>query len=302
VTITQLHEAKAMDASQLTGKTWRIKIIEGNKKGSSAFYPAAAVEAGAPLFAKGTRIYADHPSSDEKWSRPERSIRDIIGVFETDAEYEGTDLYTNATFFTKFQEEIKEMAEAGVIGMSIRASGEVEETADGPVLKAFTSVQSVDVVTTAGAGGGFDKLLESKREETVEPKESVMDEAMKAALDALVESGKQTAEAVGKLAEAEAKRQADAAAALEEANKPKELSATEVAAALVEAKLTSKAQARVLAAVDAGTELAEAITAEKELAAEILAEAKNANEPNLNGNVLEEGGKTVSISSNVFGD
>lgn len=279
----QLIEAAKISSDQLTGKTWRIKVIEGNRKGSSAYYPADVVEAGAPLFKKGTRVYGDHPTADEKWSRPERSYRHIVGVFESDAEFDGTDLYANVKFYSQDREFIKERAEDGVIGMSIRASGDVEETADGPVLKAFTSVSSVDVVTTAGAGGGFDKLLESAKEEisaaesaaeSLEEKESEMDKELAAALDALVESGKKTAEAVAKLVERAAdedKAKADLAEAerkaAEDAKAP---TAADIAAKLVEAELPKPAQARVLALVEAGKDLDESIKAEKDYLEEAL--------------------------------
>lgn len=277
----QLLEASKISPDTLTGAVWRVKVIEGNKRGSSAYYPKDVVEAGAPLFAKGVRVYGDHPTSDEKWSRPERSYKDIIGVFESDAEFDGQDLYANVRFFTKHQQDIKEMAEAGVIGMSIRAAGDVEETADGPVLKAFTSVTSVDVVTTAGAGGGFDKLLESAREisasesgaESLEEKESAMDPKLEAALDALVETAKSNADAVAKLVERADKEDKAKADALAEAEKPAEVDPLAVAAKLAESGLAAAGQARVLDAVKGGKALDEAITAEKDYAKSILEEA-----------------------------
>lgn len=310
----QLLEASRITPDSLTGAVWRIKVIEGDRKGSSAFYPKEVVEAGAHLFAKGTRIYGDHPTSDEKWSRPERSYRDIIGVFESDSEYDGKDLYANARFFTKHQQDIKELAEAGVIGMSIRAAGDVEETADGPVLKAFTSVTSVDVVTTAGAGGGFDKLLESAREisasesgaESLKEKESAMDPKLEAALDALVETAKQNTAAVAKLVERAAKEDkakadalAEAARVAEEAGKPAEVNPLDVVAKLAESKLAPASQARVLDAVKGGKELAEAITAEQAYVKEIAESA-----PEFKGNgseeKLEESG--ANIGTSMFGD
>lgn len=280
----QLLEASKISPDTLTGAVWRVKVIEGNKRGSSAYYPKEVVEAGASLFAKGTRIYGDHPTSDEKWSRPERSYKDIIGVFESDAEFDGQDLYANARFFTKHQQDIKEMAEAGVIGMSIRAAGDVEETADGPVLKAFTSVTSVDVVTTAGAGGGFDKLLESAREisasesgaESKKKEEIRMDKELEAALSALIEGMTTLTERAAKedkdkadLAEAERK-------AAEAAGKPPEVDPLDVAAKLAESGLAKSGQARVLDAVKAGKALDEAITAEKDYAKSILEESGKA--------------------------
>lgn len=309
----ELFEASKISADSLTGAVWRIKVIEGDRKGSSAFYPKEVVESGAHLFSKGTRIYGDHPTMDEKWNRPERSYKEIVGVFESDSEYDGKDLYAHARFFTKHQQEIKELAEAGVIGMSIRASGDVEETADGPVLKAFTSVTSVDVVTTAGAGGGFDKLLESAKisasesgAESLEEKESVMDPKLEAALDALVETAKKNSEAVAKLVERAEKEDADKAAALAEAKRLEEAgkdetkgpSATEIAAALVEAELPKAAHAKVIAAVESGTELAEAISAEKKYLETVIEESGK----EFKGNGSEELQESkASIGSLIYG-
>jgi hypothetical protein len=304
----QLFEASKISPDTLTGAVWRVKVIEGNKRGSSAYYPKEVVEAGAHLFAKGTRIYGDHPTSDEKWSRPERSYKDIIGVFESDSEFDGHDLYANARFFTKHQQDIKEMAEAGVIGMSIRAAGDVEETADGPVLKAFTSVTSVDVVTTAGAGGGFDKLLESAREvsasesgaESLEEKESVMDPKLEAALDALVETAKQNADAVKSLVERADKEDKAKADALAEAEKPAEVDPLAVAAKLAESGLAAAGQARVLDAVKGGKALDEAITAEKDYAKSILEEAGTSFRANGSEETqLDESG--AGIGESIFG-
>jgi hypothetical protein len=304
----QLFEAAKISSDQLTGKTWRIKVIEGNRKGSSAYYPADVVEAGAPLFAKGTRIYGDHPTLDEKWSRPERSYRDIVGYFSDDAVFENGDLYANATFIESERERIKELAEAGVIGMSIRAAGDVEETADGPVLKAFTSVSSVDVVTTAGAGGGFDKLLESAREisaaesaaDALEEKEPiVMDKELEAALSALIEGVNKLVER----ADNEDKAKADLAeaerVAAEEAGKEKAPTAAEIAGALVEAELPKAAHAKVIAAVESGTELAEAIKAEKEYLKTVVEESGKTFQGNGSEELQESGISTLGTS--MFG-
>ena len=96
MTIAQLAEARAISKPELTGKTWRIKIIEGDRQGSSAYYPKEALESGKHLFSKGVRIFKNHPDMEEKWSRPERSIDDIIGWLSEDATYDGKDLYANA--------------------------------------------------------------------------------------------------------------------------------------------------------------------------------------------------------------
>lgn len=311
---TELFEASKISPAVMTGAVWRVKVIEGNKRGSSAYYPKEVVEAGAPLFKKGTRVYGDHPTADEKWSRPERSYRHIVGVFESDSEFDGTDLYANVKFYSQDREFIKERAEDGVIGMSIRAAGDVEETADGPVLKAFTSVTSVDVVTTAGAGGGFDKLLESARENSVsesgaesKEKEETMElpKELAEALDALV-SGIKT---LTDRAEAEDTAKATAvaeAARLEEAEKkkkkkdePKAPSAAEIAGALVEAELPKAAHAKVIAAVESGAVLAEAITAEKDYLKTVIEESGKTFAGNGSEEIQEAAG--TKIGANIFG-
>jgi hypothetical protein len=307
----ELFEASKISADSLTGAVWRVKVIEGNRRGSSAYYPKEVVEAGANLFAKGTRVYGDHPTMDEKWNRPERSYKEIVGVFESDSEFDGNDLYANVRFFTKHQQEIKELAEAGVIGMSIRASGDVEETADGPVLKAFTSVTSVDVVTTAGAGGGFDKLLESARENSAaesvaesQKKEDIMElpKEFTDALDALVESNKQTATALAALverADKEDKAKADALTEAAKKDEPKAPSAAEIAGALVEAELPKAAHAKVIAAVESGTELAEAISAEKKYLETVIEESGKEFKGNGSEELQEAAGS--KIGANIFG-
>lgn len=282
MTIAALAEARAISQPELTGKTWKIKIIEGDRQGSSAYYPKEALESGKHLFTKGVRIFKNHPSMEEKWNQPERSIDDIIGWLSEDATYDGKDLYANAQFVEAYQPRIKELAEAGVIGMSIRASGEVTETANGPELKKFTSVQSVDVVTQAGAGGGFESLLEAARNNNSEAK--ALSESQE---EDEVEFPKELAEALDKMAkdvsalverldareEAEAKAVEEAERKAAEEQAPKAPTAAEIAEALVEAGLAPKARARVLAAVEGGADLKESIQGEKDIAAEILEEA-----------------------------
>jgi hypothetical protein len=289
MTIAQLAEVQLGNLSEAskTGKTWKIKIIEGDRQGSSAYYPKEALEKGVHLFKKGTRIYLNHPSSEEKWSQPERRAQDIIGVLAEDATFDGKDIYGDADFFEEHQAFVKSRAEAGVIAMSIRAEGQMVETAKGLELAEFTAVHSVDVVTVGGAGGGFEKLLESARNENqsaaqrfAEAQEEETElELPKEFLEALegltngVNALNESLEAEKTAREAKA---VEEAAALEEAGKPKAPTAAEIASALVEAKLSDKARARVLTAVEAGTDLTEAVKAEKDIAAEYLAEAANA--------------------------
>src|ERR1700745_928028 len=156
-----LVESSTLAPSQLTGKVWRIKVIEGDKQGSSDYYPKEVLQEGAALFAPKTKIYMNHPSEDDKFNMPARRVQDIVGYLSEGATYDVQDLWANATFLEKYQNDIKELAEAGLIGISIRAEGEISEAAGQKRLTRLTKVKSVDVVTEAGAGGAFGTLLES---------------------------------------------------------------------------------------------------------------------------------------------
>lgn len=304
--MAQLLEAGKL-AGNLTGKTWRIKIIEGDRQGSSAYYPKEALEAGKGLFKAGVRSFENHPSSEDKWSQPERRIGDIIGWLSEDAEFDGKDLWANLTIKESKRAEIKELAEAGLIAVSIRAEGNLVETARGMEVAEFTQVHSVDIVTTAGAGGAFDSLVESARENNSQ--EQKLEEAQEEETE--LELPKEFIEALESLntgintlneslaAEKERREVEEAARvkALEEAEKPEALTFAQVTEALVESGLSAKARARVLEAVEAGKDLTEAITVEKEIAAEILEAAKN----DAGAGLIEESGAPKAFDfSSVF--
>jgi hypothetical protein len=315
MSIKQISEAKALSPANLTGKTWKIRIIEGDRQGSSAYYPKEALESGKHLFAEGTRIFRNHPSANERWDQPERRIEDIIGWLSEDATFDGKDLYANATFIESEQGRIKELAEAGLIGMSIRASGEMVEGKNGMELKCFKAVHSVDVVTQAGAGGAFTKLLESAQvsasesgAESLEEKESTMDPKLEAALDALVEANKANAEAVAKLVERAEKEDIEKAAALaeaerkeKEAQEAKAPSAAEIAGKLVEAELPKAAHAKVIAAVEGGADLEEAIKAEQDYLKTIVEESGKAFAGNGSEEVTESAKPGSTIGKTIFG-
>lgn len=318
MTIAQLMEATniAESKSGLTGKTWKIKIIEGDRQGSSAYYPAKALEEGKHLFKEGTRIFRNHPSANDKWDQPERKVEDIIGWLSGDAVYEGKDLYANATFKESARADIKELAEAGVIAMSIRASGEMTEGTNGMELARFTAVHSVDVVTVAGAGGAFEKLVEagtlndSDAQAEEAQKEEIKLEISQEFITLLESQSKLTNELLeGMKADRDARILAEstAATALEEAAKAEESkgpTATAIADALLEAGLSTKARARVLTVVEAGTDLAEAIQTEQEIAADILAEAAAANaggHVNEDGANLSESEQLAKAFSGIYG-
>lgn len=142
---------------------WRARIIEADVQGSSGYYPAETLRLyGASAFPAGTQIYFDHPSATEESDRPERSVRDLAGILLDDARYEdgpdGKGLFGRIQFFENVRDQVRAMAQ--YIGLSIRANGHVEETAQGRIVRSLQGI-SIDLVTRAGAGGRLIRMSES---------------------------------------------------------------------------------------------------------------------------------------------
>ena len=184
-------------------------------------------------------------------------------------------------------------------------------------LKKSPSVHSVDVVTqgrcrVASSSKCWNRHAtkktpqnagrESKEETELEfPKElaEALDKQAKktnALLESLIAKEDAADKAAADLAEAERK-------AKEEAEASKAPSAAEVSEALIEAELTKTARARVLDAVAAGKPLAEAVKAEKDIAAEILESAGAAAGGGHfeDGSALKESERASKAVANIFG-
>lgn len=151
----------------LSGKRWRARIVEGDRWGSSAYYPKDVLERdGARVFTAGLAMYLNHPTQTEQYDRPERAVQDLVGKLTSDAVYESDGLYADVEFYDSFVAQINEKHED--VGLSIRAHGMTEDAEMdgrfGPVLVALLAADSVDVVTKAGAGGKLTSILESDRD------------------------------------------------------------------------------------------------------------------------------------------
>lgn len=299
--------APTAEATVVKGKRWRARIIEANRWGSSAYYPADVLERdGARVFTAGLAMYANHATDSESWERPERNINDLVGKLTSDAIFESDGLYADVEFYDSFVDRITELAED--VGLSVKATGLTEDAEMdgryGPVLVGLLAADSVDVVTKAGAGGKLTSILESDRTPAGRPIEQegtqhVADvtkedfEALKTALtEAIAGLGASLAESLKpaevvelsdeERAAAEAKAEADKAAAEEE----DKVDAVAVATAVTEAGLPASAISRVAADVQAGTELTEAVKKETDY----IAAAKA---PEV-GVVITESGKSDS--------
>lgn len=298
--MANITENASVAPLEMSGKLWRVRVIQEGQ-GSSAFYDGNILEANAHKFTAGRKIYMNHPGEDEKVNRPVRDARDIIGVMKTDGQYDGTDraVYQEAKIYPEWQQWVKDRAEDGVIGLSVRAEGEIEESTGH--LKEITVVHSVDLVTEAGAGGGFHTLLESangtapngapREEEEMEfPKE------LAEALDAQAKDVKALLEAVTPLVTAlqESKVASDKAKAdAEAAAKPTYL---DIDKALTEAKLPAASRASVIALVESGADLKATVDAEAEKVKAIL---ESAGDNGKFGNVNDESATKVNLSESV---
>lgn len=158
------------------------------------YYSKEALESAISVFT-GSKIYADHPSAIEEESRPERSVRDVLGHFENIQveEIDGRAALTGEVCILgdkPFEwarglmrhaiEHAKKFPEKAFIGLSINAAGDADEvsiedaiarapeSAKPKLIEAketgVTSVRivsniknavSCDLVTEAGAGGAI---------------------------------------------------------------------------------------------------------------------------------------------------
>lgn len=132
---------------------------------------------------EGLQAFADHPDQHSERGRPERSIRDLVGSYHDAylATSESGALQLRATLepirgssSAWFRDLVESALERGsqmrkLVGISIRGTGAGRETTwdDGQpayLIERAGVLVSADVVTMAGAGGGFlRRLTESLR-------------------------------------------------------------------------------------------------------------------------------------------
>jgi hypothetical protein len=155
-----------------TGKPrrYRARLIEGDRWGTSGYYPRSVVERDGPAaWPVGTLQYLDHPTPDEEAGRPERSVRDLAARIATTPVYEGDGLYADIEVFPHAAPLIESLAET--IGLSVRGEGTARfgEVAgrQGMIVESIDRGHSVDFVTKAGAGGKLVSLLESARAKNI---------------------------------------------------------------------------------------------------------------------------------------
>lgn len=141
--------------------------------GSSGYYSQDVLEAAGRdrVFPAGTHMYINHPTAQENYERPERDLNTLAGTLTEDAHWDGEKLVAEVAVFSKWREAVAEMKD--VIGVSIRASAEVEEGGEaegrkGRIITRLVEGTSVDFVTKAGRGGKILQVFESARANATE--------------------------------------------------------------------------------------------------------------------------------------
>jgi hypothetical protein len=136
--------------------------------GSSGYYSEDVLKRDGPkVFPVGTKMYLDHPSVSEEADRPERSVKDLAAVITSTPRMAGIDLVAECELVEHWAPVINNLAERGMVDLSIRAYG-VEEYGEaagkaGPIIQELLEGISVDFVTEGGAGGKVGKLIEEAR-------------------------------------------------------------------------------------------------------------------------------------------
>lgn len=185
------------------GNKFEVVLIEeglGNFQ-SAFYYTKECLQEAASLF-EGKKCLADHPTTTEEQTRPERSVRDILGYYEdvTYVEVDGRGMLEAnlcvepvewaLSLLTNSLEYAKKYKDKDFVGLSINANGEAQsadldefmKTFDIPesaipklleakqmgvsqiqVVHSLKDAISCDLVTEAGAGGKILSMIESKR-------------------------------------------------------------------------------------------------------------------------------------------
>jgi len=254
--------------SELTGRRYKVRLIEGNRLGSSGYYPAEVLLRDGPkVFTKGTPMFVNHQTAEEKANRPFGDVQNFAGELAEDAYYENDGLYAEIEVFEDVAPMIK--ASKDRIGISIRAKAIAEDQVINgkltPVVKQITEARSADFVMRPGAGGKIVSILESAVEEesekALEESGEIMDQAQ---IDSIVDAIAGKFES--RLASIEESLKAVPVVEVkEEANEiDPDAKALEIAEAFVNSTLDAEGRKRVLALHKAsGDDISKLIEAEE---------------------------------------
>jgi hypothetical protein len=168
------------------GRTYKgvtiVKVGLGNKRDRNYYPKETLKEAADSGIFNGLRAFADHPTAVDEEILPERSIKDIVGVY-TNTKFQESGggrvvgdltIFPHANWLSGMVDQLVRLDQADKIGISINGAGktvpktirvsESGEPEEVNYLESFMALRSADVVTEAGAGGGWQgvkNILES---------------------------------------------------------------------------------------------------------------------------------------------
>lgn len=156
---------------ELTGRKYRVRLIEGDVIGTSGFYPSGMLRRCAGIFKAGTPMFFDHLSAEESTGpNMHGSVSKLAAKLVSDAVYENDGLYADIEVYEHQMPLIKALKDD--IGISIRAQGRAQnKVIQGKSIPVFSDLlvaRSADFVVKAGAGGKIVSILESAQEEEVQ--------------------------------------------------------------------------------------------------------------------------------------
>lgn len=148
-------------ATQADGRI-PIKIIQPGW-GSSGYYAESVLKRDIPTaFPIGTKMYWNHPTATEAAERPERDL-DYLAAKTTSAPVwradgpAGPGMYAEAEVYNHYADKVRDLG--ADIGLSIIARGFARtgeaDGRTGPIIEKITAGDSIDFVTTPGAGGAI---------------------------------------------------------------------------------------------------------------------------------------------------
>ncbi|MFK5689593.1 hypothetical protein ACI3EY_07990 [Ornithinimicrobium sp. LYQ92] len=188
--LTESHTLTVRESTSDKPARLQLQLIDEGW-GSSGYYSSKVLEnaATAKVFAKGTKLFFDHPGETERHDRPERSVRDLAAVLAEDATYDPDrkGLVGEATIVGPYRDLLTDETFLDSIGMSIAAYADTTigeaQGRKGTIVTNLTEAFSVDFVTFPGRGGKVLSVLESARAGRVS--EASTEDTRRALIDAL---------------------------------------------------------------------------------------------------------------------
>ncbi len=151
----------------MKGRRFKALLIKAGWSLNDRFYSEAMLRRDGPTaFPRGSQMRGNHPNAQDRESRPEGSIHDVLSETTSVPRWDATlgGLVAEVEVFPQHADLLNERF-AKAIGLSIRASGTGEygevDGRKGLIIESLSPGGTVDWVTTAGAGGRVLQLVES---------------------------------------------------------------------------------------------------------------------------------------------